>query len=86
MENINFISLYNEATETKKQVLSELGQTILSERGKSRLTLEKIASLSGGFIQMHQLERIEMGQIEPNLYVLVALALLFNKKLKITFE
>ena len=86
MENLNCHTLYHEATKIKTDVLAEMGHAILAERSKSRLSLEKIASLSGGLIQMHQLERIEMGQIEPNLHLLIALSLIFGKKLKISFE
>ena len=86
MENLNEKEFFHATSKQKQELLRQIGQEILRVRSKQNLTLDRIAVLSGGYINKHQLERVEMGKSEPSLYTLIALGLLFNKKLTIRFE
>ena len=86
MENLNEKEFAGMASKKRQEFLYQLGQEILRVRSEKNLTLDRIVVLSGGYINKSRLERIEMGKGEPNFYMLIALGLLFNKKLTLRFE
>lgn len=86
MENLNEQEFYQTTSKLKQDFLRQIGQEILRVRSEKNLTLDRIAVLSGGYINKNHLERVEMGLSEPHLCALIGLGLLFNKKPIIRFE
>ena len=86
MENLNLEYYHQKTTELLPEFLAQLGQEILKARAEKKLTQNQVTELTGGLIKQDQLERIEMGLSQVRYQSLLTLALLFNKKLKISFE
>lgn len=86
MENLNEQEFAIKASQKRQEFLYQLGQEILRVRSEKNLTLDRITILSGGYINKSRLEHVEIGRGEPSLLMLMALSILFNKKLTIRFE